>query len=163
MGSNNFAQFGKNSFGGNLISSGNMSAIEPQTSNGDKSVPIWQICFKSGHTAAECWHKYIEITYLNPQGTLIKKASWIFDESEHFFTGIKKLPWKNLEYLDFRSNLLQGLFLDPSSNMKVFLISNNRFTREIPCLICNLSTIEVLDLPSNSLSGTIPESINWKL
>lgn len=40
MGSNNFAQFGKNSFGGNLISSGNMSAIEPQTSNGDKSVPI---------------------------------------------------------------------------------------------------------------------------
>lgn len=31
MGSNNFAQFGKNSFGGNLISSGNMSAIEPQT------------------------------------------------------------------------------------------------------------------------------------
>lgn len=60
MGSNNFAQFGKNSFDGNLNSSGNMSAIEPQTSNGDKSVPICQICFKSGHTAAECWHKYIE-------------------------------------------------------------------------------------------------------
>ena len=60
MGSNKSAQFGKTSFGENLISSGNMSVIEPQASNGDKLVPISQICFKSGHTTAECWHKYIE-------------------------------------------------------------------------------------------------------
>ncbi|KDO51508.1 hypothetical protein CISIN_1g045549mg, partial [Citrus sinensis] len=91
------------------------------------------------------------------------------------FDGIKKLPWKNLEYLDFRSNLLQGLFLDPSSNMKVFLISNNRFTREIPCLICNLSTIEIpwpipetlskgsnlrtLNFNGNELVGSVPRSL----
>ncbi|ESR55639.1 Receptor-like protein 33 [Citrus sinensis] len=73
--------------------------------------------------------------------------------------GNKKLPWKNLEYLDLRSNLLQGPVPAPSSNMRVFLISNNKFIGEIPRLICNTSTIEILDLSNNSLSGTIPECI----
>ncbi|XP_031277407.1 receptor like protein 22-like [Pistacia vera] len=43
--------------------------------------------------------------------------------------------------------------------MKVFLVSNNNLTGEIPHLICNMSTLEVLDLSNNSLTGTIPECL----
>lgn len=55
--------------------------------------------------------------------------------------------------------MLEGPVAVPPPSLKVFLISNNKFTGEIPQLICNTSNIEVLDLSNNSLSGTIPECI----
>ncbi|XP_044487569.1 receptor-like protein 49 [Mangifera indica] len=72
---------------------------------------------------------------------------------------VKQLPWKNLQYLDLRSNLFEGRIPIPPPDMKVFLVSNNKLTGEIPELICNMSTIEVLDLSNNSLTGTIPECL----
>ncbi|XP_031258084.1 serine/threonine-protein kinase BRI1-like 1 [Pistacia vera] len=69
-----------------------------------------------------------------------------------FVTCAKQLPWKNLQYLDLRSNLFKGPIPVPPPDMKVFLVSNNNLTGEIPHLTCNMSTLEVLDLSNNSLT-----------
>ncbi|XP_044511529.1 receptor-like protein 6 [Mangifera indica] len=44
-------------------------------------------------------------------------------------------------------------------HLRRFLISNNNMTGEITHLICNMSSIAILDLYNNSLSGTIPECL----
>ncbi|KAL5828312.1 hypothetical protein ACOSQ4_020109 [Xanthoceras sorbifolium] len=71
--------------------------------------------------------------------------------------GIEQLPWKNLEDLDLRSNLLRGQIPLLPPALKIFLISNNRLIGEIPHWICNMSALRVLDLSNNNLRGTIPE------
>ncbi|KAH9747321.1 Receptor-like protein 47 [Citrus sinensis] len=79
--------------------------------------------------------------------------------SHNFITKMKQISWKNLGYLDLRSNLLQGPLPVPPSSLRVILISNNQFTGEIIHSICDIIALDVLDLSNNRLSGTIPECI----
>ncbi|ESR61929.1 hypothetical protein CICLE_v10018217mg [Citrus x clementina] len=81
------------------------------------------------------------------------------DLSHNFITEIKQIPWKNLNYLNLQSNLLQGPLPVPPPRLEVFLVSNNQFTGEIIQSICSSSTLEVLDLSDNGFSGTIPVCI----
>ena len=55
------------------------------------------------------------------------------------------------------NNNLTGI-LDPvlPSSMYYFFISNNSFSGEIPSTICNVTSLEILDISYNSLSGKIP-------
>ncbi|XP_048327485.2 receptor-like protein 6 [Ziziphus jujuba] len=76
--------------------------------------------------------------------------------SHNFLTGIQQLPWKSLFYLDLRSNLLQGSLPIPPPSTRIFLVSNNQLSGEIPSFVCNLNSIEILDLSNNSMSGKIP-------
>ncbi|CAL5394625.1 unnamed protein product [Camellia sinensis] len=82
-----------------------------------------------------------------------------FNLSHNFLTSLERLPWKNLEYIDLHSNLLQGSLPIPPNITYVFSISNNKVTGEIPTLICNLRWLGVLDLSNNSLSGLIPQCL----
>ncbi|KAL4619251.1 hypothetical protein ACB092_06G066800, partial [Castanea dentata] len=69
----------------------------------------------------------------------------------------------SLYYVDLRANLLQGPF--PTLNFRYllyFFVSNNSLTGEIPFLICNAtcaSSLLVLDLSHNNLSGMIPKCL----
>ncbi|XP_022760847.1 receptor like protein 30-like [Durio zibethinus] len=88
--------------------------------------------------------------------------------SYNILTTLEQFPGKNLHVLDIQSNLLQGPILstclnpqipNPPQFLKLFLISENKLTGNIPSLICNWSSLIVLDLSRNSLSGTIPECL----
>ncbi|XP_050279805.1 receptor-like protein 6 [Quercus robur] len=71
-------------------------------------------------------------------------------------TSVGHLPWKNLGYFDFRSNLLQGPLPVPPLGISFFSVSRNNITGQISSSFCNLSSIEYLDLSYNQLSNMIP-------
>ncbi|KAH9752513.1 retrovirus-related pol polyprotein from transposon RE1 [Citrus sinensis] len=61
MGSNRFGSSGRGSFGSTGFNgTGNLPPFESQVSNSDDSMNTCQICFKVGHTAVECWHRFEE-------------------------------------------------------------------------------------------------------
>ncbi|KAK4605328.1 hypothetical protein RGQ29_013413 [Quercus rubra] len=70
------------------------------------------------------------------------------------------LPWTRLAILDLRSNKLQGTLPIPSFSTLQYLVSNNSFTGKIPELICNMSSLQVLDLSINNLSGSLPQCLH---
>jgi Leucine-rich repeat (LRR) protein len=86
------------------------------------------------------------------------------DLSNNFFTSFGQhptfLPWTHLHFLDLRSNLLRGPLPILPINTSHFYISNNSLTGNIPELFCNLSSLEILDLGSNNLSGSLPRCLD---
>ncbi|KAG8492733.1 hypothetical protein CXB51_010493 [Gossypium anomalum] len=82
---------------------------------------------------------------------------WYLNVSHNFLTEVEHFPWKNIEVLDLSSNLIRGNLPIPASTIKVFLISNNSFNGEVSSLICNASSLRIVDLSHNNLSGTIPQ------
>ncbi|KAK4549965.1 hypothetical protein RGQ29_032729 [Quercus rubra] len=76
--------------------------------------------------------------------------------SYNSLTSVGHLPWKNLEYLDFRSNLLQGPLPVPPLGISFFSVSRNNITGQISSSFCNLGSIVYLDLSYNHLSNMIP-------
>ncbi|XP_039001521.1 receptor like protein 22-like [Hibiscus syriacus] len=63
---------------------------------------------------------------------------------------------ENLVTLDLGFNLLQGSLPAPPPSLQEFLISKNKLSGEIPPSICNLTSLDILDLSSNYLGGIIP-------
>lgn len=69
------------------------------------------------------------------------------------------LPWKSIQFLDFRFNQIQGPLPPSICNLEALQIldlSNNKFNGAIPRCFGNLSTeLSVLDLKNNRLQGSI--------
>ena len=65
------------------------------------------------------------------------------------------LSWKNIKILDLHFNQLQGPLPTSPKSINFFSISNNKLRREMSPLICKVSSIGVLDLSNNNLSGIL--------
>ncbi|KAK8506406.1 hypothetical protein V6N12_034139 [Hibiscus sabdariffa] len=87
--------------------------------------------------------------------------------SNNSLTSLEQFPGQSLSVLDLHSNLLEGPILSTCLNLQTpipallqrFLISDNKLTGNVPSSICNWTSLEILDLSRNSLSGTIPECL----
>ena len=113
----------------------------------------------------------IELDYLNLSNNKIhgQVPEWMWntgnnlqflDLSNNLLTGFWQDPIflvaDYLQVFDLRSNLLQGSLPIPPVSTSLFYISNNKLVGNIPELFCNLSSVLVIDLANNSLSGSLP-------
>lgn len=81
---------------------------------------------------------------------------YLLNISHNLLTHLDRtLPWKNLLFIDLQSNQLKGHLLNPPPSTIFISMANNQLFGEISSSICDLSSIEVLDLSNNSLSGNI--------
>ncbi|CAH1441771.1 unnamed protein product [Lactuca virosa] len=76
-----------------------------------------------------------------------------FDQHPHF------LPWTNLEVIYLNNNQLQGQLPIPPQSTVIYFVSHNNLTGEIPPSICELKSLQVLDLSFNNMSGTLPSCL----
>ncbi|CAL8121379.1 unnamed protein product [Prunus armeniaca] len=86
------------------------------------------------------------------------------DLSVNFLSGFDHqnsilLPWLNLKVLRLYSNMLHGLLPIPRPNIIYYGISDNKLDGEISPSICNLSSLQYLDLLNNKLSGMLPRCL----
>jgi Leucine-rich repeat (LRR) protein len=79
-----------------------------------------------------------------------------------FEQSVDVLPWNNLRSLDLHSNKLQGSLPIPPPALIEYKVQNNKLTGEIPEVICNLTSLSVLDLSINNLSGKLPQCLGNK-
>ncbi|KAJ9676373.1 hypothetical protein PVL29_025076 [Vitis rotundifolia] len=79
--------------------------------------------------------------------------------SYNLISGFEMLPWKNILILDLHSNMLQGPLPIPPNSTFFFSVSHNKLSGEISSLICRLSSMEILDLSNNNLSGMLPHCL----
>ncbi|MED6126110.1 hypothetical protein PIB30_075209 [Stylosanthes scabra] len=80
-----------------------------------------------------------------------KIPNWFRDNLLH--------TWKDLVFLDLSFNKLQGDLPIPPYGIEVFSVTNNNFTGHISSTFCNASSLDVLILSHNHLSGTIPQCL----
>ncbi|KAF8027535.1 hypothetical protein BT93_E0440 [Corymbia citriodora subsp. variegata] len=79
--------------------------------------------------------------------------------SRNLVTNFTAFKWPKLMILDLSYNNIQGLLPIPPKPIEVYLVSNNKLSGEISPEMCQLSSIVILDLSKNKLTGVIPSCI----
>ncbi|KAL4555323.1 hypothetical protein LXL04_037940 [Taraxacum kok-saghyz] len=89
-----------------------------------------------------------------------KETLRVIDLSNNSITGFHKNPqflqWICLEAFLIKNNHVRGKLPIPPQTTILYDVSDNYFTREIPPLICELKSLQLLDFSSNNMSGTLP-------
>ncbi|PHT32491.1 hypothetical protein CQW23_28828 [Capsicum baccatum] len=100
------------------------------------------------------------------QGRILDWAwsNWMFslpglNLSHNMLTSVDSIPLQYVDTIDLRSNLLQGSLPIPPNSTRYFFILENNLSEEIPSSICNLTSLEMLDLGRNNLHGEIPRCL----
>ncbi|MFS7954626.1 putative leucine-rich repeat domain superfamily [Helianthus anomalus] len=65
-------------------------------------------------------------------------------------------PWVSLENLDLSHNMLHGSIPVPPPTTIIYFVSNNNLNGELPPSICDLLSLQLLDLSFNNIIGSIP-------
>ncbi|KAF3457076.1 hypothetical protein FNV43_RR01733 [Rhamnella rubrinervis] len=82
------------------------------------------------------------------------------DISENSLTGFDQplvfIPWVNLIWLDLSFNKLQGQLPIPPPTTMGYIVTNNKLSGEILPFFCNLSSLLLLELSNNLLTGMPP-------
>ncbi|GAB4845973.1 hypothetical protein Ancab_024977 [Ancistrocladus abbreviatus] len=74
-----------------------------------------------------------------------RDSSYYLNLSHNSLTeGLELLGWKNLQYIDIHSNVLQGPIPIPPLSTIVLLASDNRYTGEIPLSMCDLTSLQIV-------------------
>ncbi|KAJ0733396.1 putative leucine-rich repeat domain superfamily [Helianthus annuus] len=116
--------------------------------------------FQTKLTELGLWHNEIEglvpdWIWNNSQETLR-----MFAVGYNFITGFHQhprfLPWIRLEIFEVGYNELRGRLPIPPHTIVVYDVANNNLTGEIPPWICEVKSLQVLDISSNMMTGTLP-------
>ncbi|CAL5360692.1 unnamed protein product [Camellia sinensis] len=111
---------------------------------------------------------YIDLSHNELRGPIPQSISNLvnltqLDLLSNNFSGVVELQTfsnlKNLVILNFRFNLIQGPLPVLPPSVSSFLFSQNKLTGQIPSSICNVSSLYILDLSHNHLSGAIPQCL----
>ena len=70
------------------------------------------------------------------------------------------LPWVNLATIDLSGNMLKGPIPVPPPSIETYDVSNNTMSGEISPLFCNISSLKLLDLSNNQLTGLLPKCLD---
>ena len=81
------------------------------------------------------------------------------DLSKNRFSFVKNFFGWNKPFLDLSFNLLEGNLPIPLFGNEYFSISNNKFIGNISPMICNASSLVILNLSHNKLTGLIPQCL----
>ncbi|PKI46806.1 hypothetical protein CRG98_032803 [Punica granatum] len=81
-----------------------------------------------------------------------------------FIASILKVPPEylqvpNLTIIDLSWNMFDGNLPIPPTTAEVYEFSGNKFPGEIPSPFCNITTLSVIHMSNNSLSGKIPRCL----
>ncbi|CAH1441772.1 unnamed protein product [Lactuca virosa] len=76
-----------------------------------------------------------------------------FDQHPHF------LPWANLQVFFIHKNQVSGQLPFPPQTTIIYSIAKNNVIGEIPPSICELKSLQMLDLSFNNMSGTLPSCL----
>ena len=131
----------------NLVLSNNMLSLT-MSNNFKSMLPSIQWLDLSNNNISGIW------TWNVGKDTLLS-----LNLSYNSISGFEMFPWKNMRILDLRSNLLQGPLPTPPNSTLFFSVSHNKLSREISPLICKVSSMIVLDLSYNNLSGMVPHCL----
>ncbi|GLT34856.1 hypothetical protein SLA2020_093490 [Shorea laevis] len=109
----------------------------------------------------------LNLAYNNIHGQIpswifeISASLWILDLSHNYLTSFKEsffvFPSTSLLYLDLSFNFLKGSLPIPPFSILFYIVSGNMFNGEIPPQFCNMTSLQVLDLSHNNLSGMMPQ------
>ncbi|XP_056159539.1 receptor-like protein 7 [Syzygium oleosum] len=91
-----------------------------------------------------------ELVYLNISGNFLTS----FGQDPVTF------KWTKLVCADLRFNQLQGSLPIPPPKILYYYISNNRLSGEISPVICNLTSIQMIDSSNNNLTGVLPRCLS---
>ncbi|CAO2836728.1 unnamed protein product [Amaranthus hypochondriacus] len=112
--------------------------------------------------------KHLQLSNNNIEGEfpmwlqkLLRDFSISFDLSYNSLSGVlERLPLGDSNYIDISNNMLTGYLPIVSSPYTTFFhASNNKFIGPIHSSICNLTSLWVLDLSNNSLSGSFSDCL----
>ncbi|CAN6566856.1 unnamed protein product [Malus baccata var. baccata] len=88
------------------------------------------------------------------------KTMTYLDISHNFLSSIVQpsdaFPWVNLQVLGLKNNTLHGPLPMPPPNTVHYSVGNNNLNGTISSLICNLTSLQLLDLSDNNMSGMLP-------
>ncbi|KAL3351096.1 hypothetical protein AABB24_019614 [Solanum stoloniferum] len=79
--------------------------------------------------------------------------------SHNMLTSMDSIPLQSGYIIDLRSNFLKGSLPIPGNSTAFFFTSENNLSGEIPSSICNLKSVQLLDLARNNLMGAIPQCL----
>ncbi|KAI7747726.1 hypothetical protein M8C21_032993 [Ambrosia artemisiifolia] len=89
-----------------------------------------------------------------------KETLEILSLTENLIMGFEQqspiAPWVSLQNLDLSHNMFHGTVPLPPPTIIMYSVSNNNLTGEIPLLICDLLSLQLLDLSFNNITGSIP-------